>query len=1110
MFSLTIMSDKVFFFGDWQINPSSNSVRNGDVVRTLEPKAMDVLMLLCQQANIVVSTEDILVKCWGGADLGDNPIHKVITQLRKALGDEASNPSYIETIRKRGYRTLAPVVFPVGHEEAVSEGQWANGSPFPGLRAFKETDASVFFGRGEQITSLLKAISSQVRAGHALNIVLGPSGSGKTSLVNAGIIPNLLADHGFDGIRVYTAASVDMADISEERVFVDLASALLDWEVNDEPVFANISADVLAQELQHRLDKIVNLFASVMAEKAANNHHQLLLIDRIEVLLSAPQFSEQTRRHVVRIMEKFARSGAAIVIATCRNDFYPTLAQHPALMFGKSTGAHFDLLPPSRAELLQMIRLPAKHAQLQWESTHLASLDQLLCDDAADNPDALPMLQYTLNELYQQRSEDNVLKLDVYQSLGGIEGAIGKRAEAIVTELSDNVRAALPSIFAKLVTLSNDEKSITSRAALWSQLRNEQEQQLVQTLVDNRLLVSHLVGDEPGFSLAHEALLRKWQRAVDWIQQHRDNLKALSRIQIAAERWQNESEAKEFLLPSGKPLIEAKEIHSNPLFELNETERRFIALSNRRSGFRKTLRRTTVALLAALTLVSIMMTVRSIDSEKRAEQRREQADDLLGYMVGEFADKVRPLGRLDLLGGVSEKALEYLSEDENASPSARLKHAKALQVFAEVAMAKGDVKQAEQAFRSAQATLLQLEKMELDTVSEQVDGSASFQSEAEWRSILVKELGIVSYWLGTLAYNEGRYNDAKPYYVDYLNFSQRYSALRPSDADGLIEQSYAHTNLGTLALKLGKKVAAIEEFNKSLHFSSLAISLSPENRIWQAENIDTSSWLGSTLEELGDLTGAKRIFEDEKHKLKALVKTAPSESRWKSLLANSQIRLAVVHWITGESGLANAESQAASKSISELITVQPENLEYQEVQLTANLLLNHWGLIDGNQNIAVAQNNFDRSMFFYNSGRLNFRTERNYFYAKLNLSLALEAEKRFQESVQLINNLLSELSKAVVHGQDSIFILKLKAQALLSLSRIMKETKNDNASASACEDTVELLRRKASSMENPTLHHYWILAHYCLGKEDEVSENIEWLKEIGYKEPSYNLTFHSK
>ena len=281
MFSLTIMSDKVFFFGDWQINPASNSVRNGDVVRTLEPKAMDVLMLLCQQANTVVSTEDILVKCWGGADLGDNPIHKVITQLRKAFGDEATHPTYIETIRKRGYRTLAPVVFPVGQEETVSAGQWVNGSPFPGLRAFKEADASVFFGRGEQITALLKAIASQVRAGYALNIVLGPSGSGKTSLVNAGIIPNLLADHGFDGIRVSTAASVDMADISEERVFVDLASALLDWEINDEPVFANISADVLAQELQNRLEKIVNLFASVMAEKATTSRYQLLLIDRI-------------------------------------------------------------------------------------------------------------------------------------------------------------------------------------------------------------------------------------------------------------------------------------------------------------------------------------------------------------------------------------------------------------------------------------------------------------------------------------------------------------------------------------------------------------------------------------------------------------------------------------------------------------------------------------------------------------------------------------------------------------------------------------------------------------------------------------------------------------
>ena len=99
-FSQLNMSN-AFFFGDWQVEPAANTVRCGKQVYQLEPKAMDVLLLLCRHAGEVLSSDDIASKCWPGTDTGDNPLHKIITQLRKALGDNATNPVYIETIRKR-------------------------------------------------------------------------------------------------------------------------------------------------------------------------------------------------------------------------------------------------------------------------------------------------------------------------------------------------------------------------------------------------------------------------------------------------------------------------------------------------------------------------------------------------------------------------------------------------------------------------------------------------------------------------------------------------------------------------------------------------------------------------------------------------------------------------------------------------------------------------------------------------------------------------------------------------------------------------------------------------------------------------------------------------
>lgn len=58
------MSDSTFFFGEWQINPSANSLLLGKQVKQLEPKAMDVLLFLCQRAGEVVSSDEIVSHCW--------------------------------------------------------------------------------------------------------------------------------------------------------------------------------------------------------------------------------------------------------------------------------------------------------------------------------------------------------------------------------------------------------------------------------------------------------------------------------------------------------------------------------------------------------------------------------------------------------------------------------------------------------------------------------------------------------------------------------------------------------------------------------------------------------------------------------------------------------------------------------------------------------------------------------------------------------------------------------------------------------------------------------------------------------------------------------------
>ena len=97
-----------FQVGDWQVQPSLNRLsRGGEEVR-LEPKVMQVLECLAAKPGDVVTRDELVAQVWPGVFVTDDVLHRAIRELRRAFGDETANPTYIETIRKRGYRLISP------------------------------------------------------------------------------------------------------------------------------------------------------------------------------------------------------------------------------------------------------------------------------------------------------------------------------------------------------------------------------------------------------------------------------------------------------------------------------------------------------------------------------------------------------------------------------------------------------------------------------------------------------------------------------------------------------------------------------------------------------------------------------------------------------------------------------------------------------------------------------------------------------------------------------------------------------------------------------------------------------------------------------------------
>jgi len=98
-----------FVVGDWTVTPSRNLlVRGAEQVR-VEPRVMDVLVHLVECADQPVSKEQLVERVWDSRYVTDDVLTVTIYALRKALGDDARRPRYIETVSRRGYRLIAPV-----------------------------------------------------------------------------------------------------------------------------------------------------------------------------------------------------------------------------------------------------------------------------------------------------------------------------------------------------------------------------------------------------------------------------------------------------------------------------------------------------------------------------------------------------------------------------------------------------------------------------------------------------------------------------------------------------------------------------------------------------------------------------------------------------------------------------------------------------------------------------------------------------------------------------------------------------------------------------------------------------------------------------------------
>ncbi len=1069
------MSTSAFRFGDWLVTPASNSVHNGAEERQMEPRAMDVLVALTARPGEVIATEQLLTTCWGSNIGGDNPVHKTIAQLRKVLGDSSAAPRYIETIRKRGYRTVAELSH--GHE--ATESSWLEETPFRGLAPFEERHSAVFFGRGDAANAVLRAIDLQRRAGSAMVLVLGPSGSGKTSLIRAGVLAKLLDGSATINLRIGNNLYFDCADLAETDLYRALGSVLLDAETPaGAALFERDSAASLATRLAADPDAVI---ARLQQSAQDGGAVTALFIDRFEALLRDTAIGDAERGNFIDLLDRLARSGAVLVLLACRNDFYPHLASIGALMALKATGGHIDVAAPSGAELAQMVRQPARAAGLHYGARAVdgAALDDELCAAARDRPDTLPLLQYCLEELYRQRTAEGELSFAVYQQLGGIDGAIGVRAEQVLTGLTAAQMAALPHVLSLLVQVAEDELAVTARPAPWSSLATPAAEELVKALVDARLFTSGLHAGTAVFGLVHEALLRRWPRVVAWVDSHRQSLQVRTRIAAGAARWDASGRSRDLLLPRGIQANQARLLRQDGALDLEPLSAAFIDASLYRVQRGETARIVLFAVMLGLALLALGLAIMARSAQREAEQHRTEAEGLMGFMLGDFVERLRPLGRLDLLDSVSNRAMTYLADGRHdASGAALAQRAKALQVLSEVKMARGDSAGAESALLLGR-----------DILQRQL-------AAAPRDAALLKSAGANAFYLGQNHFDRSDWPAAQRFFTEYREFADRQAAATPGDPDGVTEQAYAHSSLGSAAFERGQIALAVDEFAKSVALKSALLLQAPANDTLAADLANTLSWQSTAQTKLGRLDEAMALSVRVTAILRRLHDKAPGNTPWKLSYAFALTHSADINKALGRTTQARTELAQATELLRAMVSRDPTNVDVQmQLDQTEVSLLS---LNDEGDPAAWAtlQERIDKMALRYPARP---RLARLAAQGRVSQSEMLQRRHQSAAAAAMLATALPALDglRARLPADQSVNRVYVDAMLLRA------DTGDAAAARLLCLRARETLGPNAAASNDHELLTRWVRTSICAGRGDQVSTQVKLLENMKYQEPRF-------
>lgn len=274
-------------------------------------------------------------------------------------------------------------------------------------------------------------------------------------------------------------------------------------------------------------------------------------------------------------------------------------------------------------------------------------------------------------------------------------------------------------------------------------------------------------------------------------------------------------------------------------------------------------RRQTLITASALIFSGVMgtMTLTALDARNQAQESRSQAEGLVEYMITDLKDKLEPLGKLDILDSVGDKAVEYYDRQDIAklSDESLTRQAKARHILGQVALTEGNHDKAQSEIEAAAALTAEVYKRN----PENVDAIfAHAQSE---------------FWVGKMHYQKGELDRTRENWENYAALGKILYDENPNNFDWIMERAWGLNNMGLVNRLSGDFEIAQDYYLDAIPYFETALKLSPDSHLAKKELANAIAGVSITSYENEDFKSAKKFKKKEMELLSDTLQSRPQD-----------------------------------------------------------------------------------------------------------------------------------------------------------------------------------------------------------------------------------------